>query len=306
MKLVALLLAIIMLIPAALIGGNLILRETTGADIISTAVYSYWLTEEVDVGAVCPNAITQQDMLNTQRRVNDSITRMIAYSAIDDKFNINFGLEEVNIKNTLLLTGTEVASLAQMIIMQEDLGQIEIGEGMYIDIQMKSADFDVVDPYNTRINAVMSIDVAPLKNSIKASLNGQSAENTDAQTGESTDSESSSGLNNIVDMIPDILYISSTFILEQTGGFSFNIYHEELIVNDLTNEQTETIFATINLFSDVGTAEDVNIKIATALATALIGNENERGLAYSLVPLGVTSFDFTSRDGVTYFTLVQE
>jgi len=158
----------------------------------------------------------------------------------------------------------------------------------------------------------MTLDVTSMKDSLRALINGVASDSDEEQmrSSESGTAISEQDLKgtaeNIVNMIPDILYVNSTFVLEQKDdAFAFSIHHEELRINSLTKEQTETIFTTINLFSSIGTAEYVNTQIGIALANALIGSESERGLAYSLVPLGATGFDFVSKNGETYFTIVR-
>ncbi len=306
MKIIALLLALIMLIPAALLGGNLILRETTGADIFSTVVYAVQLTEDVDESVVCPNAVTTEDMLSVQAKVNQSVADMITYSALEDKFNINLERQSGNMTNMIELSAKDVAALAQIIIMQEDLGQIKISEDMYIDVQIKEADFEAIDDHNTRIKAVMTLDVAPVKDAMRDFLNGtSSSQEAETKSAEASASQLIGLADMAIDVIPDVLYITSTIVLEHTDSFQYNVHSEALAINNLTSAHAETLFTTINLFFGIGTQEYVNVQIGTALADALIGNESERGLASSLKDLGATDYDFVTKGGTTYFVVVR-
>ena len=46
----------------------------------------------------------------------------------------------------------------------------------------------------------------------------------------------------------------------------------------------------------IGTAENLNISLAGSLSSALIGDENNNGLAYSLKEIGATDYNFITID----------
>lgn len=310
---IALVLAIILLIPAALVGGNLAFRSFQGVDLISSAVYAAMLTESVDEAVVCPDAITHDDMMDVTDTVNNSVANMITYN--NDQFSIDLEHNSTgNMNRVIKLSGKEVASLAQIVLTQEDLGQVRINDETYIDVAIKQVDFEEIDQESTRISVVMTVDVKPMKQMIRDSLNGTGAvEQKATDAARSTENTGASTsvtdiANMAIDLIPDTLYITSTFALREEGNFDYTITHEALKLNNLTSDKTAVLFTAVNYFSMLGDAQYFNEQIALALASALIGtpdDSQDTGFAESLKDLGATDYDFVTENGVTYFTIVR-
>lgn len=296
---IALVLAIILLIPGALVGGNLVFRATTGVDLISSAVYAAQLTAPVDESIVCPDAITQDDMVIASDTINNSVANMIVHN--NGQFTIDLEQSATNnsMNGYIKLNGKEVASLAQIIMSQEDLGQIGINEETYIDVAFKQVNFESIDRYNTRVSVVMTINTSSIKQEIKAMAFGDAINDDVVTTPEQA-------LDTSLTIVPDILYVTSTFVVEEAEGFECSIAHESLAINSLTVDNTVVLFNTVNFFSKLGDAQYFNEQIANAIMDALIGtpgNAEETGFAESLQELGATGYDFVTENGVTYFVV---
>ena len=296
---IALVLAIILLIPGALVGGNLVFRATTGVDLISSAVYAAQLTAPVDESIVCPDAITQDDMIVASDTINNSVANMIVHN--NGQFTIDLEQSATNnsMNGYIKLNGKEVASLAQIIMSQEDLGQIGINEETYIDVAFKQVNFESIDRYNTRVSVVMTINTSSIKQEIKAMAFGDAINDDVVTTPEQA-------LDTSLTIVPDILYVTSTFVVEEAEGFECSIAHESLAINSLTVENTVVLFNTVNFFSKLGDAQYFNEQIANAIMDALIGtpgNDKDTGFAESLQELGATGYDFVTENGVTYFVV---
>ena len=296
---IALVLAIILLIPGALVGGNLVFRATTGVDLISSAVYAAQLTAPVDESIVCPDAITQDDMVKASDTINNSVANMIVHN--NGQFTIDLEQSATNnsMNGYIKLNGKEVASLAQIIMSQEDLGQIGINEETYIDVAFKQVNFESIDRYNTRVSVVMTINTSSIKQEIKAMAFGDAINDDVITTPEQV-------LDTSLTIVPDILYVTSTFVVEEAEGFECSIAHESLAINSLTVENTVVLFNTVNFFSKLGDAQYFNEQIANAIMDALIGtpgNDEDTGFAESLQDLGATGYDFVTENGVTYFVV---
>ena len=106
--------------------------------------------------------------------------------------------------------------------------------------------------------------------------------------------------------IPDALYVSSTVKVEKGDtAFSYSITHESLTINNLSKAETEDLFHTLDVVLSVGLAETWNVQVGTTIANALIGNEENNGLAYSLCGIGATDYAFSQEGEVAYFSVLR-
>lgn len=98
--------------------------------------------------------------------------------------------------------------------------------------------------------------------------------------------------------VPDELYVSSTVRVEKTDDkMGYSVAHKELKLNNLSADDTDDLFHTLDAVLKIGSAENMNLQIGTTAVNALIGNSDNAGFAYSLQALGKTTFKFTSADG---------
>ncbi len=302
-KIIALILAIVLLIPAALLGGNIAFREVEGVDILSSVIYAFNLRGNVSEDIACENPINHGTKQNVMLRVNHSVYNMIKYD--NEQFIIDlenqFGNQKID--NAIALNGREVAALAEIIIEQESLGQIEFASEMFIDVEIKEASFECIDENNTRIKAVIAVDATALKSDM-----AQIAKDATIDV-ENTVSEYGLSVNKAIDSaiaeIPDVLYVTSTFILNDSGNFDYVAKHESVEINKLSREEVDTLFKTIDYFSGIGGAKEINERLATAMADALIGdpNDEETGFAEAFCELGASTYDFEVIDGVACFVV---
>ena len=51
--------------------------------------------------------------------------------------------------------------------------------------------------------------------------------------------------------------------------------------------------------------QNFNLKIGTTLLNAMVGSENQNGLAYSLKEIGATDYEFSTIGGVDYFSVLR-
>lgn len=77
----------------------------------------------------------------------------------------------------------------------------------------------------------------------------------------------------------------------------YSVAHKEFKLNNLSADDTDDLFHTLDAVLKIGSAENMNLQIGTTAVNALIGNSDNAGFAYSLQALGKTTFKFTSADG---------
>ena len=74
-------------------------------------------------------------------------------------------------------------------------------------------------------------------------------------------------------------------------------------INNLTAEQTDSIFKTINTFLKLGNSKEFAKIIGDTFINVLIGNESNAGFAYSLKDAGATDFSFETDGTNNYFVI---
>lgn len=281
-KLIISLLTIVFLVGGVLVGGYVYVKNNYGIDLIETVKELKTLSDPVDESKLCPNAFSDADMVDVQAVVNESVENFITY-AEGLGYVVNFDDLPDEMKYIIRLTDKQVGALAQTILVQENDGKIDFA-GKQLSIALKQVDFSSVTEQGALVNTIISVDISPFKQNIPEKF----------------------PFNYLEKYIPDALYISSTVLVEKgETAFSFNVSHNSLSINNLTKEQTADLFRTLDIVLKVGTADSWNVQIGTAIATALVGDENNNGLAYSLRELGATDYEFSSIENEDYFSVLR-
>lgn len=103
--------------------------------------------------------------------------------------------------------------------------------------------------------------------------------------------------------IPDSLYVSSTVFVEKTDtAMGYKVSHKELKINNLSSEDTDDLFHTLNTVLKIGSAENLNLTIGSTVAQVLIGKEGASGFAYSLSEI-FNTYNFKTIADVDYFVI---
>ena len=105
--------------------------------------------------------------------------------------------------------------------------------------------------------------------------------------------------------IPKNLYLSCTVTINKNATpFNYSTTEKSLVINNLSEKQTEELFKTVNILLKVGSAKEFSKIIADSFVNTLIGNENISGMAYSLKNVGATDFDFINKDNQINYVIV--
>lgn len=83
----------------------------------------------------------------------------------------------------------------------------------------------------------------------------------------------------------------------------YSVAHKELKLNNLSADDTDDLFHTLDAVLKIGSAENMNLQIGTTAVNALIGNSDNAGFAYSLQALGKTTFEFAVINEQTCFII---
>ena len=64
-------------------------------------------------------------------------------------------------------------------------------------------------------------------------------------------------------------------------------------------------FRTLDIVLSVGAAETWNVQVGTVITNALIGNDDNNGLAYALRGIGATDYAFSQEGETAYFSVLR-
>ncbi len=273
------LLAAVILIFGSIIGADLALRSTMQVDLIGTAAHAIALTQPVNKDEIVTNPFDESyEMKDVQDEINTSVANMITYSE-ENGYWVNFTPSSAGMRSMISLSDKQVGALASIVIKQEAAGQVQIRD-LYMDIEIYQVEFEKNKEGNAIVNSVIGINTTSFKSIIPDAF----------------------PLANIKNAIPDILYISSTNeVVKGEESFEYNVEHVDFTINNLSKEQTESFFYTLDTLMGVGSAEYINVQIGTTLMHALVGNGANKGLAYSLKEYGAKDFNFVQYGGDIYF-----
>ena len=273
------LLAAVILIFGSIIGADLALRSTMQVDLIGSAAHAIALTQPVNKDEIVTNPFDESyEMEGVQDEINNSVANMITYSE-ENGYWVNFTPSSAGMKSMISLSDKQVGALASIVIKQEAAGQVQIRD-LYMDVEIYQVEFEKNKEGNTIVNSVIGINTTSFKSIIPDAF----------------------PLANIKNSIPDILYISSTNeVIKGEESFEYNVEHVDFTINNLSKEQTESFFYTLDTLMGVGSAEYINVQIGTTLMHALVGNGANKGLAYSLKEYGAKDFDFVQHGSDIYF-----
>ena len=270
----------IIVVVAILTGvGYYYVKSTYGIDLIKTIIEVKTLTEEVDEEKLITNRFSISEMVDVEQIANQSVENLISYTK-EHGYKVNFDDLPSEMKYLIKLSDKQVAALADVIIKQETNGKIDIA-GTQVGIELKQVDFTSIENENATINTVFTINIQEFINKIPNSF----------------------PFTSVKKYIPEILYISSTVdVIKGDVEFAYTVNHNKLTINNLNSSETEDLFHTLDVIMKFGSAKLLNEELCNVMMNALIGNEENNGLAYSLKKIGAKDYTFFV-DGAEYFAV---
>lgn len=275
----------IALLGVVVIGGYVFVRSKYGIDLFRTAGQLKILTEKVDESKLCPNAFGKEGFDGLKLTLdNDLANGFITYS--ENSGYMGYGIDyealaDIVGKNQLKISEKQTGALAQLIFSgQVSGGKISVS-GKDLTTTIKQMDFSDIDENgNANLNIIVQIDLTPFTNEMKVFP-----------------------YNLFKKYIPDSLYVSSTVFVEKTdNAMAYKISHGELKISNLSGEETEDLFHTLDAVLKIGSAENLNLAIGDIVTQVLIGNAENSGFAYSLREI-FNTYNFKTIDNIDYFVI---
>lgn len=281
-RLLIFILVLIILVVGVLVGGYFYVKTTYDIDLIKTIGELKTLSEPVDETKIAPNAYSDADMVNVKDIINESTKNFITYTE-ENGYYVNFDEVPSEMKKIIKLSDKQIAAISQTIIDQELNGEIKIGSTS-AKIKIMQVDIYKSTTGENMLNSIISIDLANVIKQIPETF----------------------PFTLIKEKIPKTLYISSTVIVSSgIQPFSYTILHDTFTINNLTPEQTDDMFHTLDVLMKIGDDKDLNIKIGQTLMDALVGSPTANGIAYALKDKGASGYEFTNENGTDYFVILR-
>ena len=280
--------AIIIIIGGLFIGADFAMQQTMDVSLIGTIANLAMLSQPADKDALLDHPFDKnEDMLNVQEIVNNSVDDMIKFSILNGGYTVDFDNLPDEMLNIISLTDKQVGALAQTILMQEYAGQVKITDEIYMDIELFQVKFEACEDGDTRVNVVFGVEASSFKELLNVPPE----------------------LVGALNLVPNQIYFSSTFDVTKEGSaFTYSIEPVSIMLNNLQDTQTKDTIALVDELFGTGTAKELNQKVAEAIMGGLVGDDTTRGLAYSLKDIGARDFNFKlvdTKDGTQLCFVVE-
>lgn len=276
----------IALLGVVVIGGYIFVRSKYGIDLFRTAGQLKVLSEKVDESKLCPNAFGNDDFEGLKSALDsDLASGFISFSEGSgyNGYSIVYSAITGDVSaSELKISEKQTGALGQLIFYDQTGGKISVS-GKDLTTTIKQIDFSNIDESgNANLNIVVQIDLTPF---------------TSEMTG--------FPYSLFKKYIPDSLYVSSTVFVEKTDAtMGYKVSHKELKINNLSSEDTDDLFHTLDTVLKIGSAENLNLTIGSTVAQVLIGNDDNSGFAYSLYQSNIfNTYNFKTIADVDYFVI---
>lgn len=273
------LVVIVALVGVTIIGGYIYVRSTYGIDLFRTAGQLKTLSQTPDEKTLCPNAFSANDMADVKTAMDKNLNGLISYNEGEgyEGYKVDFSAitSPMPFADEIVFSSKQAGALAQTIFFGQTGGVVKIGE-KELSVRLVQMNFaNVSENGSVDFNVVAKVNLKPFK-----------------------DEMNDFPFSLFKKYVPDELYVSSTVRVEKTDDkMGYSVAHKELKLNNLSADDTDDLFHTLDAVLKIGSAENMNLQIGTTAVNALIGNSDNAGFAYSLQALGKTTFKFTSADG---------
>lgn len=276
-KLIISLIVIIAIAAVALIGVYIAARAKLGVDLFRTAGQLKTLSQPVNEQETFPAAYQSEDLADLKSQTDSQLGDVVLYEE-------GKGYEGYTVDYTALalsgatakpvfLSERQAGALAEIVFHQQTGGELTIAdkEISLCVLQITFTEIDV-ETGNADLNVTVKLDLTPFKNDMKGFP-----------------------FNLLKGFVPDALYVTSVVRIEKGEGLAYTVTPKYLTLNNLSGDDTSDFFHTLDVVLKIGSAEELNAKIGTTAANALIGTEQNPGFVYALKATGGSgSFAFVS------------
>lgn len=281
-KLIISLIVIIAIVAVALIGVYIAARVKLGVDLFRTIGQLKTLSQPVNEQEAFPAAYKSQDLADLKSQTESQLGNVVLYEEGKgyEGYTVDFTALAVSgaTAKPVILSEQQAGALAEIVFYQQTGGKLTIAD-KEISVCVLQIAFTEIDAEtgDADLNVTVKLDLTPFKNDMEGFP-----------------------FNMLKGVVPDALYVTSVVRIEKGEGLAYTVTPKYLTINNLSGDDTSDFFHTLDVVLKIGSAEDLNAKIGTTAANALIGTEQNPGFVYALKSVsGSGSFGFASfeKDG---------
>ena len=276
-KLIISLIVIIGILAVALISVYIVARVNLGVDLFRTVGQLKTLSQPVNELESFPAAYRSEDIAELKSQTDSQLGDVVLYEEGKgyEGYTVDFtalALSGATAK-PVFLSERQAGALAEIVFHQQTGGVLTIAD-KEISVCVLQIAFTEIDAEtgNADLNVTVKLDLTPFKNDMKGFP-----------------------FNLLKGFVPDALYVTSVVRIEKGEGLAYTVTPKYLTLNNLSGDETSDFFHTLDVVLKIGSAEELNAKIGTTAANALIGMEQNPGFVYALKATGgAGSFAFVS------------
>ncbi len=281
-KLIISVIVIIAIVAVALIGVYIAARVKLGVDLFRTIGQLKTLSQPVNEQEAFPAAYKSQDLADLKSQTESQLGNVVLYEEGKgyEGYTVDFTALAVSgaTAKPVILSEQQAGALAEIVFYQQTGGKLTIAD-KEISVCVLQIAFTEIDAEtgDADLNVTVKLDLTPFKNDMEGFP-----------------------FNMLKGVVPDALYVTSVVRIEKGEGLAYTVTPKYLTINNLSGDDTSDFFHTLDVVLKIGSAEDLNAKIGTTAANALIGTEQNPGFVYALKSVsGSGSFGFASfeKDG---------
>ena len=281
-KLIISVIVIIAIVAVALIGVYIAARVKLGVDLFRTIGQLKTLNQPVNEQEAFPAAYKSQDLADLKSQTESQLGNVVLYEEGKgyEGYTVDFTALAVSgaTAKPVILSEQQAGALAEIVFYQQTGGKLTIAD-KEISVCVLQIAFTEIDAEtgDADLNVTVKLDLTPFKNDMEGFP-----------------------FNMLKGVVPDALYVTSVVRIEKGEGLAYTVTPKYLTINNLSGDDTSDFFHTLDVVLKIGSAEDLNAKIGTTAANALIGTEQNPGFVYALKSVsGSGSFGFASfeKDG---------
>lgn len=281
-KLIISVIVIIAIVAVALIGVYIAARVKLGVDLFRTIGQLKTLSQPVNEQEAFPAAYKSQDLADLKSQTESQLGNVLLYEEGKgyEGYTVDFTALAVSgaTAKPVILSEQQAGALAEIVFYQQTGGKLTIAD-KEISVCVLQIAFTEIDAEtgDADLNVTVKLDLTPFKNDMEGFP-----------------------FNMLKGVVPDALYVTSVVRIEKGEGLAYTVTPKYLTINNLSGDDTSDFFHTLDVVLKIGSAEDLNAKIGTTAANALIGTEQNPGFVYALKSVsGSGSFGFASfeKDG---------
>lgn len=281
-KLIISVIVIIAIVAVALIGVYIAARVKLGVDLFRTIGQLKTLNQPVNEQEAFTAAYKSQDLADLKSQTESQLGSVVLYEEGKgyEGYTVDFTALAVSgaTAKPVILSEQQAGALAEIVFYQQTGGKLTIAD-KEISVCVLQIAFTEIDAEtgDADLNVTVKLDLTPFKNDMEGFP-----------------------FNMLKGVVPDALYVTSVVRIEKGEGLAYTVTPKYLTINNLSGDDTSDFFHTLDVVLKIGSAEDLNAKIGTTAANALIGTEQNPGFVYALKSVsGSGSFGFASfeKDG---------